>query len=81
MEGYQKRVVAEKQDLDEKREKLVLFLWTDRFEALPSGERGRLLIQNYIMKQYSGLLGERIAAFPCEVLVDPDTDPDFEMAT
>ena len=63
MEAYQKRVVAEKKELDGKLNKLVEFLDSDKFGNLPPEERTRMIRQSEIMKEYSDILGERIAAF------------------
>lgn len=63
MQPHQERVVTEKKELDEKREKLTAFTFTDTFKALPKEEQERLNRQHGIMEQYSNVLGERIAAF------------------
>jgi len=63
MQPHQQRVVDEKTELDEKIEKLNTFTDTDIFKVLPVAEQGRLVRQLAIMNNYSGVLGERIAAF------------------
>lgn len=65
MEAYQERVVAEKAELDVKVKKLEEFIYRggQKFESLPDAERLRLTKQYCHMKDYSGILGERIAAF------------------
>lgn len=63
MQPYQQRVIAEKQELDEKREKLGEFKNTIPFERLPWQEQERLNTQAHIMTMYSAVLGARIAAF------------------
>lgn len=63
MQPHQQRVVDEKRDLDEKREKLGQFKNTDLFASLPWQEQERLNTQAHIMTMYSAVLGERIAAF------------------
>ena len=63
MLDYQQRVVDEKRELDEKREKLGAFKNKDNFAALPWQEQERLNTQAHIMTMYSAVLGERIAAF------------------
>ena len=63
MEAYQTRVVEEKAALDEKVEKLAAFVGTERFCALPEAEQLRMIRQRNVMVDYSGILGERIAAF------------------
>ena len=60
---HQQRVVDEKKELDEKREKLGVFKGTDFFASLPWQEQERLNTQAHIMTMYSAVLGERIAAF------------------
>lgn len=60
---HQQRVVDEKRELDEKREKLGVFKNTDFFASLPWQEQERLNTQAHIMTMYSAVLGERIAAF------------------
>ena len=60
---HQQRVVDEKRDLDDKREKLNNFKNTDLFASLPGREQERLNTQAHIMTMYSEVLGERIAAF------------------
>lgn len=63
MESYQRRVIDEKLELDERREKLGAFKNTDLFSKLPWQEQERLNTQAHIMTMYSAVLGERIAAF------------------
>jgi hypothetical protein len=65
MQPHQQRVVDEKAELDEKLEKLEKFIHeNDLFQKLPSDEQERMCRQQNAMKQYSEVLGERIAAFP-----------------
>jgi len=66
--AYQARVVQEKQELDDKIEKLDNFLLSELFQKLPDAEQERLDRQLSIMKDYSAVLGERIAAFPAPSL-------------
>jgi uncharacterized protein len=65
MKAYQERVVAEKQELDEKLAKLKTFVFGDgkTFGTLNLQERDRLERQYDAMKAYSDILSERIAAF------------------
>ncbi len=63
MQPHQERVVTEKSELDEKREKLTAFIGGEIFQSLDNAEQARLARQAEIMTQYSGVLGERIAAF------------------
>ncbi len=60
---HQQRVVDEKADLDEKIQKLNAFFGTPIYAGLDDAERGRLVMQEVYMHQYSGVLAERIAAF------------------
>jgi len=63
MQEFQQRVVDEKAALDEKREKLGQFIGGDIFNGLPQDEQERLDRQAALMRDYSAVLGERIAAF------------------
>ena len=63
MEAFQQRVIDEKTELDEKREKLGQFIGGDIFNGLPQEEQERLDRQAALMRDYSAVLGERIAAF------------------
>ena len=63
MEAFQQRVVDEQAELDEKRDKLGQFIGGYVFNGLPEAERERLVRQKSCMDEYSGILGERIAAF------------------
>ncbi len=63
MQPHQQRVVDEKTELDEKRQKLGEFKSTDLFASLPWQEQERLNTQAHIMTMYSSVLGERIANF------------------
>lgn len=63
MENYQKRVVQEKTDLDERIEKLTDFISTQTYFDLKTRERNIMVLQLYYMRLYSSVLGERIAGF------------------
>lgn len=63
---HQQRVVAEKLDLDEKRDRLAAFQASLLFSSLAREEQERLTRQAHIMTMYSNVLGERIAAFTGE---------------
>jgi len=63
MQPHQERVIAEKKELDDKREKLGAFIEGTIYSGLPEAERNRLTQQAIAMKAYSTILGERIAAF------------------
>lgn len=57
------RVVTEKNELDEKLEKLCLFAHSQTFAGLPLIEQERMNLQRHLMTGYSAVLGARIAAF------------------
>ena len=64
MQPHQQRVVDEKKDLDEKLSKLEVFIYESPvFSTLDGNEQYRLRKQSGTMKDYSRILGERIAAF------------------
>jgi hypothetical protein len=64
MQAHQERVVAEKEVLDEKVDKLKAFILENpTFKSLPKDEQRRLNRQLDVMAEYSGLLGQRIEAF------------------
>lgn len=60
---YQQRVIAEKRDLDDRFERLSDFIDSGHFKSLPESEQLRLNIQIRLMRDYSWILGQRIAAF------------------
>lgn len=60
---YQQRVVEEKQQLDERHEKLCLFIQSKPFYQLPLAEQKRLETQWHLMSALSAVLGDRIDAF------------------
>jgi hypothetical protein len=66
MEEFQKRVIDEKRELDEKIHRLTIFIYDSLgFKDINEGEQGRLRVQLWIMKSYSAVLGERIKSFSC----------------
>lgn len=56
------RMIVEKRELDEKRERLGDFKNTDQFCALPWQEQERMNTQAHLMTAYSAVLGARIEA-------------------
>jgi hypothetical protein len=60
---FQERVIEEKSELDTKLEKLNTFIGSDIYYSLAHAERVRLSKQVEVMKGYSNILAERIAAF------------------
>jgi hypothetical protein len=64
MEDYQQRVMQEKAELDRKAKALSEFIGNNpAFDAIDPDEQERMKVQNDIMRQYSEVLGERIASF------------------
>lgn len=63
MQEYQKRVIDEKAQLDERLAKLSTFFRTVSFEHLLDTEQQFLTTQMHLMVSYSAVLGARIAAF------------------
>lgn len=62
MKPYQQRVADEKRDLDEKINKLNIFL-LDRTKSISSNERMLLERQMRVMREYSNILQTRINGF------------------
>lgn len=62
---HQERVVREKDELDQKLAALSAFISSENFQliVLDEEERGRLVCQEEVMKDYSAILEERIANF------------------
>lgn len=60
---YQQRVIDEKRELDDRFERLSDFIDSGYFKHLPESEQLRLNIQIRLMRDYSWILGQRIAAF------------------
>ena len=63
LQPHQRRVVEEKAELDERRQKLGAFKNSAMFPSLPWQEQERLNTQAHLMTMLSGVLGERIANF------------------
>jgi hypothetical protein len=64
MQAHEQRVVDEKQELDNRLEKLLSFIDAGKgkiFSGLVDEERQRLTTQARIMKEYSDVLTDRIA--------------------
>jgi hypothetical protein len=64
MGDYLKRVIEEKAELDEKRERLTQFISSPMFKKLPTEECNRLRLQQITMSNYSVILDDRIRASP-----------------
>lgn len=65
LQPHQQRVVDEKLDLDEKLQKLELFVTSSNFTHIvkDEAEQQRLIRQCAVMKEYSNILEERILNF------------------
>ncbi len=64
MQPHQKRVIDERNELDDKRNKLSAFIGGSQvFKGLPEQEQIRLRRQIAIMDEYFDILQERIASF------------------
>ena len=63
MKPYQERVVAEKRELDDRVNKLHAFLESPVSDEVDRQELVRLGRQLQIMREYAGVLAERIEAF------------------
>jgi hypothetical protein len=63
MEGWQERVIDERRLLEEKIEKLGVFLQSTESGDLPLEDLDLLGRQFEIMREYSSVLEERIARF------------------
>jgi hypothetical protein len=63
MQLHQQRVVAEKNELSYKTEKLETFIGGPAYALLPAAEQTRLSRQFLIMQLYKQVLEERIGAF------------------
>jgi len=63
MEAYQERVVAEKNELDERITKLRMFIESPGFGNIEVAEQKRMRRQELIMQLYSDVLVDRIENF------------------
>lgn len=60
MEDFKKRLLIEKEELDDKRIKLRNFLQTEKFNSLDIKNRNLLIKQFKVMTEYSNILKKRI---------------------
>lgn len=60
MEDFKKILIIERDELDDKITKLESFIGSPRFENLDERNRGLLIAQCGIMRQYSAILNMRI---------------------
>ncbi len=63
MQPFQQRVIDEKLELDGKITKLAVFRTTSLFDSIDPSEQSRMTDQEVTMREYSRILGERIAAW------------------
>lgn len=61
MEDFKKRLIVEREELDDKLAKLEAFIGSPRFENLDERNRELLVSQRGAMRQYSDILNERIS--------------------
>ena len=61
MEDFKKRLIVEREELDDKLAKLEAFIGSPRFENLDERNRELLVSQRGAMRQYSDILAERIS--------------------
>lgn len=67
MKPHIERAVKEKEELDEKRVKLNIFLTSEAYADLPNRQRLLLVKQANCMETYSDILGKRIELMKSEV--------------
>lgn len=63
LQPHQQRVVAEKAELDDRLDKLGIFIGSDLFNKLPESEKELLYRQHVAMQGYSEILETRIHGF------------------
>lgn len=63
MQAHQERVVTERNELQDKINKLGSFFSNPIFRDLSTDEQNRLTKQHKLMKEYRDVLNERIAIF------------------
>jgi hypothetical protein len=63
LQPHQQRVIAERDELQERLDKLTLFINTQAFLDIQYAEQSRLIRQQGIMSALLDVLDERIAAF------------------
>ena len=60
MEGFEKRLKEERDDLEKKIAKLLMFIKTDKFNSLPEEDQFLLDVQSSCMESYLTILEQRI---------------------
>ena len=63
MEGCVKRLIVEKNDLEKKISKLLVFIKSDKFKSLPEEDQFLLNIQRNCMLSYFEILEQRFKRF------------------
>lgn len=63
LQPYQERVIAERDELQERIGRLSEFLDTEIFQDLPPGSQNLMMDQFSVMLRYRGILNQRIALF------------------
>ena len=63
LQPHQKRVVAERTELEDRLGKLQAFITGEKFASVPDDEQGRLVLQHHIMTALALVLEQRIYAF------------------
>lgn len=63
LQPHQQRVIKEREDLEERLNKLNLFIQGDKFKYVDWNEQTRLLLQSKVMEAFSLILQQRIEAF------------------
>lgn len=71
LEVWQERVVHEKEELDAKIDKLLMFIGSEQFESLDAEDKLLLRCQRDDMLSYSKTLGRRIVRFQQPHRVSP----------
>ena len=74
---HQRRVIAERDELDTKVQALSAFLDSDSRPLVDPAELSRMSTQMYHMRQYLWILDARIAAFVMPSLTDADAAADL----
>lgn len=60
MEGFEKRLKEERDDLEKKIAKLLMFIKSDKFKSLPEEDRFLLDMRSSCMESYLTFLEQRI---------------------
>ena len=63
IEKYKQRVIDEKKELFNKTQKLIDFMYSDKYAELSAIDQGLLMVQLVAMQNYSDALSRRIEIF------------------